>query len=148
MDSRKYFEVVHFLQSGLLPRKSTKTTRHSLRRRSRKYFTKDGRLYLIVSNLEVLHRGNARIKLLELHRESGHPAGRNLEKIAKNIYSALDIRELCTAISRECSICNDKVLYKYRKGPMNLVSENVLDRICRETGLIKYRRHCYELFVR
>ena len=100
MDSRKYFEVVHFLQSGLFPRKSTKTTRLLLRRGSRKYFRRHGRLYLIVSHLEVLKRGNARIKLLELHRESGHPAGRILEKIAKSLYSALDIRVVRCNITR------------------------------------------------
>ena len=70
MDSQVYFEIVHYLKSGLYPRNSTWIYRRELRNRCKNYYLSRGVLLRVGSGLTVLHRGNARNKLTEMHRKT------------------------------------------------------------------------------
>ena len=65
MDSQIYFEIFHYLKSGLYPGNSTWVYRKKLHKRCQNYYISKGVLLQVGSELTVLHRGNARTKLTE-----------------------------------------------------------------------------------
>ena len=148
MDSQIYFEIVHYLKSGLYPRNSTWIYRKELRNRCKNYYLSKGVLLRVGSGLTVLHRCNAKNKLTELRRKNDHPSRENLESMARQTFSVRDLRKWCRKIVKECLDCDSETLFRCTRGPMKLLSEVELNRVCRELGLEQGQRHCYELFER
>ena len=148
MDSQIYFEIFHYLKSGLYQRNCTQTYKKELRHRSKNYNLSKGVSLRVGSGLTALHRGNARPKLTELHRNNDHPSRENLDSMARQTFSVRDLRMWCTKIVKDPFDCDGETLFRCTRGPMRFIFEAELNRFCRELGLEQEQRHCYELFER
>ena len=148
MDSRTYFEIILYLRSGVYPRNCHWVEKNSIRRRSRKFYTKNGHLYLVGSDIQALHRSNARTKISQMHSSNGHLPRYKLMPLVSQKFNVMHLKVWCETVIRDCSTCNDNAIYRHTRGQMNFISQEVLDRVCREMGLEKKRRYCYELFKR
>ena len=144
MDSRTYFEIVLYLQSGVYPWNCHCVEKSSICRRSRKLYTKKGHLYLIGSEIQVLHRSNARAKISETHRSNNHLSRDKLRPLVRQKFLFMHLQTWCETVIRDCSTCNDNIIYRHTMGPMKFIPPETLDWVCREMGLEKKRRYCYE----
>ena len=148
MDSRTYFEIVLYLRSGVYHRNCHWVEKSGIRRRSGKFYTKNGHLYFIGSEIQVLRCSNARAKISEIHRSHNHLSRDKLRPLVRRKFMVKHLQTWCKTVIRDCSTCNDNVIYRHTMGPMNFILPETLDRVCCEIRLEKKRRCCFELFKR
>ena len=92
MDSLTYFEIVLYLHSGIYQHSCHWVYKNTVRRRSRKFYTKNGHLYLIGSEIQVLYRSKARGKISEKHRSNNHLTEDNLRPLVHEKFMVMHLQ--------------------------------------------------------